>query len=169
MPKVNNAKYSARQMTGAYIDNGEKHLTKQSFVENCDINRIMDRAKKGASLSHLANFKGEYGDFSDWNEHTYEDMCNDMARAQTIFNDLPAELRNEFDNNPGKFLGFVNDPKNAERLEEIFPVLAEPGRQFPDVIGGLATTLEVLNETLAAPSSDGPSASDASTSTDTTT
>lgn len=128
--------------------------TKQSFVAQCDINHIMERAKKGASLSHLANFGGQYGDFSNWDEHTYENMLNDLSRANTIFADLPAELRNEFDNNVGKFMGFVNDPENKDRLEEIFPVLAEPGRQFPDVIGNLATQIETLNNTVAAASTN---------------
>lgn len=122
----------------------EASKTQQKFKDQCDINRVLDRAKHGASLSHLANHGGRYGDFSDWDENTFENMRNSLADALTIFNDLPAALRSEeFDNNPGKFFSFVNDPDNADRLEEIFPALAEPGRQWPDVIGGVAAEAAV--------------------------
>ena len=110
-------------------------VTNQSFKDECDINRVLDRAKHGASLSHLLQHGGSYGDFSTWDENTYEDMQINLARGASIFAELPAELRDEFDNNPGKFYKFVNDPENKDRLEEIFPALSAPGRQLPDVIG----------------------------------
>lgn len=133
-----------------------RHLAKQEHKTVCDINNVMLRAQTGAGLSHLARHGGEYGDFSHWDENTYENMQIEKARGVSIFNELPAELRAEFDNNPGKFFQFVNDPKNNDRLEELFPQLSQPGRQFPDIMGGLATSIDLLNETLAAPSSDGP-------------
>lgn len=133
---------------------GGPETTNQAFKDECDINRVLDRSKHGASLSHLLNHGGSYGDFSTWNENTFEQMQIDYARGVSIFNDLPAELRSEFDHNPGKFFGFVNDPENTDRLEEIFPALAAPGRQFPDVVGE-ATATKIL-ETLASLSSDGP-------------
>ena len=143
--------YKKRQLKGCVDLNPLKDgkpidpdRTKQTFVDQCDINRTMDRAAHGASLSHLANYGGEYGDFSDWDANTYEDMQIQLAKANTLFNDLPAELRNEFENDPGKWLAFVNDPENKERLEEIYPVLAQPGKQLPDVLGGLTTALENL-------------------------
>lgn len=139
--KSNLVPLTARRLKYGLDCSGEPSLTKQTFKDQCDINRVLDRAKTGAGLSHLANYGGLYGDFSNWDERTYEDMQSEMARGVSIFNDLPAELRQEFDNNPGKFFGFVNDPANQERLEEIFPVLAQPGLQFPDVLGTIANTV----------------------------
>ena len=155
------AQYTEKQLKGAIDLNpkkGKKLLdpdrTKQSYLDQCNINRMMDRVKHGASLSHLANYGGEYGDFSDWDANTYEDMQIQLARANSMFEDLPAELRNEFENDPGKWLEFVNNPENKDRLEEIYPVLAAPGKQLPDVIGGLATAIEnlKLEDTVAAAS-----------------
>jgi hypothetical protein len=118
----------------------DKSLTDQTHKDTCDINRVLDRARRGIGLSHLEQHGSTYGDFSDWDEFTYEDYKNRLARANSVFYDLDAELRSEFDNNPGKFFAFVNDPQNASRLEEIFPALSAPGRQFADVIGGTVTT-----------------------------
>lgn len=129
----------------------DEHLTKQSFKGQCDINTVLDRAKHGASLSHLMNYGGEYGDFSHFTSEYYENALNEMARARSIFNDLPAELRqNEFQNDVGLFFERVNDPEYADRLEEIFPALAAPGRQFPDVIGGNRALQEAIAQGVAA-------------------
>lgn len=118
----------------------DKHLTVQSHKNECDINRVMHRAAHGASLSHLLNHGGTYGDFSDMTGDTYEQMQNTLAEARSIFYDLPAELRGEFNNNPGRFFEFVNDPENNDRLEEIFPDLSEPGRQLLNPVGPSAVT-----------------------------
>lgn len=134
----------------------EEHLTKQSFKKQCDINTVLARAQTGAGLSHLANYGSIYGDFSHWNERTYEDMQKDLALGQTIFNDLPAELRAEFDHNPGKFFEVVNT-KTPEELEELFPILAQPGLQFPDVLGTIANTVQ---KAVAAAATDAPSETD---------
>ncbi len=107
-----------------------KHMAKQAFKDECDINRVLDRAKHGASMKHLLNHQGTYGDFSDFDENTYNSMLNQIADAKTVFNDLPAELRSEFGNNPGRFFEFVNDPANVDQLDEIFPSLQAPGRQL---------------------------------------
>lgn len=133
-----------RPKTGKRLANGtitpEKSRTKQAFKDECDINRILDRAGRGASLSHLLNHSGQYGDFSDFTETTYDDMLQRISEARTIFYDLPAELRaNEFQNHPGKFFEFVNNPANNDKLEELFPAMAAPGRQLPSVVEGVIT------------------------------
>ena len=97
----------ARMLDGALDftdDKGktEEHLCKQSFKNESDINQVLARAERGASLSHLANHQGTYGDFSDWDENTYQTMMDKVARAQSTFYDLPAEIRFEFNNDPAR-------------------------------------------------------------------
>ena len=128
--------------------NSQPSRTKQSFKDQTDINRVLDRASKGASLSHLMNHQGSYGDFSDWSGETYETMLNKISRGNSIFYDLPAEVRSEFGNNPGAFFEFVNNPENSDRLEEIFPDLAKPGKQLPDVLGAATEALTAAAERL---------------------
>jgi len=155
-PKHNAAQKRRREKT--WTNASEEGLTNQAFKDECDINRVLDRAKKGVGIAHLANYQGVYGDFSDMDANTYEAMVTNLANANSIFHDLGAELRAEFDNNPGKFFEFVNNPENKDRLEEIFPTLAAPGKQFPDVIGGLATAVEKLATASSnAPPGDGAS------------
>ncbi len=126
--------YTGKRAETGFLSKGESR-TKQSFKDESDINRVLDRSIRGASLAHLKEHEGTYGDFSEFDENTFEAMQNRIGDAKSLFFDLPAELRSEFDNNPGKFFGFVNNPANIDRLEEIFPALAAPGRQMPDEPG----------------------------------
>lgn len=106
--------------------------TKKSFAKQCDINTIMKNAARTGTISHLAKYQPVYGDFSDFD---YEQAVTRVAEANSMFAELPAEVRNEFGNNPARFLSFIADPANVDRLHEVLPALAEPGRQLPNVNG----------------------------------
>ncbi len=101
--------------------------TKQSFKDETDINRIIQRAEKSGTISHLTKYKGVYADFADFD---YFENLQKLTRGREIFDDLSAELRNEFMGSPSKFFDYVNDPANVGRLEILLPDLAEPGKQL---------------------------------------
>lgn len=100
--------------------------TKQAFKDECDINRLLSRAQRTGALSHLEQFGGVYGDFSDFDFHEAQ---NQLAKAREIFDALPSEIRREFANDPGQFFEFANRDENVGKLQELFPELAEPGTQ----------------------------------------
>lgn len=87
-------------MSKYYKDNGSYYfpeygpgLTKQSFKDSTDINKILTKMAKTGALSHLDKYAGEYGDFE--NIDLLEAQLR-LQRGQEIFNDLPAELKREF-------------------------------------------------------------------------
>lgn len=105
--------------------------TKQAFKDQCDINKILRKAQKTGTISHLAKYQAQYGDFSD-----IEDLLTAQERlkaGQAIFDELPAEVKREFGNDTGRFYRFVNDPANAENLHKVLPSLAASGTQVPDI------------------------------------
>lgn len=103
--------------------------TKESFKDSCDINKIVKRAQKEGSLAHALKYPAPvYAEFQDVDLlGAYEQI----GRAQAIFDDLPSEVRAEFDQDAFKFAKYASDPANNERLTELLPALAEPGRQWP--------------------------------------
>ncbi len=107
--------------------------TKQSFADETDINKILKRAQKTGTISHLNKHEGRYADFSDFDFTTNLLM---LSRGREIFDDLPSELRSEFNQSPKDFFQYVNNPDNKDRLAELLPQLAEPGRQNVDPRGG---------------------------------
>ncbi len=102
--------------------------TKQSFKDACDINKLLEKAAKQGGLSHIEKHGAKYADYAaiDW-----ENLPLQLARGQQVFNELPAELKREFDQNPADFYEYVTDPQNAGRLEELIPAIAERGNFFP--------------------------------------
>jgi len=104
--------------------------TKQAFKDQTDINKLLKKAQRTGTLSHLEKFGGQYGDFSDFDFHEAQ---NQLARAREIFDALPSEIRREFGQNPTNFFEFANQPENVGRMAEILPAVAEPGNYFPTV------------------------------------
>ncbi len=101
--------------------------TKQSFRDECDIQKIMARADRVGTISHLQKYEGTYSDFSDFDFH---EQMGKLTRGREIFDELPAEIRQEFAQSPAKFFAYVNDPANVKDLLKKLPGLAAPGRQL---------------------------------------
>ena len=73
--------------------------TKQAFREECNINKIMAKYQKTGIIDHLNKYEGRY-DMADG--ETFQEAMNLITDAQTMFNDLPSSIRNEFENNPAR-------------------------------------------------------------------
>lgn len=91
--------------------------TKQSFAEDADINNIMKKYQTHGVLPDMIRMDPTYGDYSEVT--TYQESLNIVIHAQEQFNNLSAELRARFNNEPAKFLEFTNDPGNAQELIDL--------------------------------------------------
>lgn len=122
--------------------------TKQTFRDETDINQIMKRAQVTGTISHLNKYEGRYGDFANFDFLGHQIM---LGQAQTIFDDLPPEIRKEFHNKPDEFFEYVNAPENVNILAEKLPRLAEPGRQNLNVNGVITADAQKAAEAAAKP------------------
>ncbi len=95
----------------------EPTMTKQSFADECDVNNIMARFEKTGVLEHLNTHQGDYADFIGVED--YHTSLNRIHEATEAFMTIPANIRAEFDNDPGKFVAFADDPKNLDRMVEL--------------------------------------------------
>lgn len=103
--------------------------TDQSFKDECDVNNIIAKFKKTGQLTHLAKRPGVYADISEITDLL--DMTNKVKEAQDAFDALPSQLRKKLDNDPAKFIDYVNDPKNNEELVSFGIKIARP--QYSEV------------------------------------
>lgn len=104
--------------------------TKQSQKDECDINKLLERSAKHGALSHLEKYQPFYGDFSGYD---FETHIKNIARGNTIFEELPAEVKKEFDQSAQKFFEFVTKPENADKLPQLLPAIAKQGDYFPPI------------------------------------
>ncbi|AXH73237.1 MAG: internal scaffolding protein [Microviridae sp.] len=89
-------------------------MTKQSFVDQCDINNILKQFKLTGQITHIkANAQqGAYLDLPD--DLDFQSSMHIVQQAEAAFSTLPSKLRTRFENDPAQFLAFMADPRNAE-------------------------------------------------------
>ncbi len=93
-----------------------KSRVKQSFAEESNINNIMAKYEKTGILEHVNEHQGNYGDFADVED--YQTSVNKVIAAKEMFMGIPARIRADFENDPGKFLDFATNPENEEAMRE---------------------------------------------------
>lgn len=93
--------------------NFEVSRTQQSGKDECDINFIVERAKRGADLSQLQRGVPQYGDFTSIPTDLRECLMI-VKKADEAFMSLDARVRQRFENDPAKMVDFLLDEKNRE-------------------------------------------------------
>lgn len=89
----------------------------QEYRDSTDINNIIRRFKLTGELPPRIRKQPLYADVS--NIPDYATALNQVNEAQEAFFELPAELRARFNNDPGKMLAWVENPKNREAAETL--------------------------------------------------
>jgi len=99
---------------------GESSRTKQSFAKEADINHIVAKARRTSFLvDPSVPRRGQmfYGDFTL--VENFHELRSMVATAEQEFMRLPARLRDRFENNPDKFMAFLNDPANVKEAVQL--------------------------------------------------
>lgn len=93
----------------------ETDKTDQSFKEDADVNNILSKwAKQGT----IPNFTpGVYADVSELGN--FQTAMESVTKAQDDFNNLPAELRERFNQSPTALVNFLKNPNNREEAQKL--------------------------------------------------
>lgn len=92
-------------------------ITKQSSKNECDIHNILKQYQKTGMIAHIASREPYYADLP--NAMDYQEAIELVRTAQESFEDLPAKVRERFDNDPFNLLAALHDPANRAELEEL--------------------------------------------------
>lgn len=112
--KTFNTAYGPR-VKGVVISTG-KGMTKQSHKKECDVNLLMARYQKSGVVTHRNNWEPQYDDATGVD---FQVAMNLVISSREMFQELPSQVRKEFDNDPAKFMDFVNNPENGEKMVEM--------------------------------------------------
>ena len=111
---------------------GTESRTHQSFKEETDINNIMRKYRDTGLVEHVNSHRGDYGDFTN-TPADYHEALNQVIAADAMFLTLPADLRARFNNDPGAFLAFTEDPANEDAMRDLGLLPSERAAEQPPV------------------------------------
>lgn len=94
----------------------DKGLTEQNHKESCDIHSIMRKAQRTGVIEHNNQHAGSYSEYPQGID--FHLAMNTIAEANSMFESIPSHIRKEFDNDPSKFLDFIQNENNREAIEE---------------------------------------------------
>lgn len=77
---------------------------KQSMKAECDINNIVNNYMRTGQLQHVGGGEPQYGFVP---AVTFHEALNIVAEARSLFEELPAQARKRFRNDPGVFLAYM--------------------------------------------------------------
>lgn len=123
------------------IEDGEKVLVEQSHIDEVDINKIIKRHGTDliAKTSVLTQFV-----YDDVTGNDFQETMNILIKARDTFSNVPSNIRKQFDNDPAKFMDFVYNAENKDKLVEMG--LADPPPAEPQPV-----QVEVVNQVTETP------------------
>ena len=102
-------------------------LVQQHFKEEVDINRIVKRYAETGILTH---FMKQQADYAFAPSTTFTEAMFMVTEAQEQFNQLPAEARAHFNNDPATFLDAAHDEGRRQEFVDL-GLIPEPQEQAP--------------------------------------
>lgn len=105
--------------------------TQQHHVELVKVQNLIKQYDRSGVLTHVAQGVAHYGDYSKVNE--YQQYLDFVNAANSLFAELPSNIREKFGNDPGQFFEYATDPKNKGDMEEmgLFPKPQEISKEKP--------------------------------------
>lgn len=104
--------------------NDDDSMAIQSERDKCDLNIIKSIYDKTGIMNNVRSDQPSYGGFVG--SRDYHELLLRAQDAEEDFMLLDAHIRARFDNDPGKLLDFVNDPKNRSMAIELGLMAAPP-------------------------------------------
>lgn len=98
--------------------------TKQAFLDQVDVNKIMARYNKTGMFTHVNGRQPFYGDVSS--VVGYREALDRVMEAESLFKGMSAEVRNRFGNDPARMIDFLEDPKNLDEALKLGMVVKRP-------------------------------------------
>lgn len=93
----------------------KEDMCEQAHKEACDIHNIMRKYEKTGIIEHVNKYEGTYMDMADAPDYHAAQMI--LADAKSMFETVPSSIRADFDNDPAKFVTFMQNPENRAEIE----------------------------------------------------
>lgn len=116
----------------------------QSFKEETLIYNVLDRFNAG-DIQAINKVKGMYGDFTEM-PTTLMEAQNQLIKAERTFNELPIEVRAEFNHSYEQFLSAATKGEAEKRINE---VVSKINKNTLNAVKELESTTKPVETTVA--------------------
>lgn len=113
---------------------GTEQVTKQSHKDECDIHNILRQYQRTGIINHITSKQPLFTDLPS--NLDYQTALNNMIASQRAFSELPASVRDEYRNDPQRFLAALGDPKQADKLRALGVLKPLPTPASPEPADG---------------------------------
>lgn len=97
-----------------YAPHNDDGLTEQAHTDSCDINRIMRRFEATGELP-MTTREPQYGDATAYPD--FQEACNEVARFNELFQNLPHETKEYYGHNPANYVDDLLEQKMAKEAK----------------------------------------------------
>lgn len=95
----------------------ESSVTEQSHADSCDVNLIVSQFAATGFLPQRGDGTLIYGDLTDL--PTFQEAQNIVVAANEAFANLPAKIRDRFNNDPARLMEFIDDKENFDEAVKL--------------------------------------------------
>ena len=127
------------------LDCGDESVTQQCFKDECDINILLAKFAVTGQLPENVRVP-QYVDVEE--AFDLQSSMNVIRAAEEAFNAVPAEVRDRFQTDPGRFLEFANDGSNYEEALQMGLAIKRPEKAAAGPENGLPEPSVVLQKWL---------------------
>lgn len=99
-----------------FADVGDRSRTKQSFRDDCDVTNIVNSYYRSGTLAHANSKQPHYGFATSCD---FREALELVAQASKNFAGLDSAMRKQFNDQPGEFLAFVENPSNLPQMAQM--------------------------------------------------
>lgn len=116
---------------GRTDDDGKPvYFTEQAHKDECNVNNIIRKYDRTGLITHVNKIEARFGDITGLD---FKTMMDTVTQTTMLFNNLPSEIRNRFQNDPGKLLAFMEDPNNRNEAISLGLIKEE----WPEALDGI--------------------------------
>lgn len=109
-------------------------MTKQADAQETDINFIIKQYRNTGVVRHTSARLAQY---SNTEAISFQDAMDYIARTTQEFEQLPADLRKRFGNDPTQLVEFMNDPANYDEAVKLGILEVKEHRPNPEYKGNI--------------------------------
>lgn len=113
-PKFRTA-YGERIVTAVVSFKNDEGKTIQEQAAATDINYILERYNRTGLISHVNKHEAQYGEFKEFDFQRNQNM---IAQLTQTFEELPANVRRDFDDKVENFAEYIASQENIEDMKD---------------------------------------------------